>query len=74
MIASEVSDVASFADKRTVLLGSMEESVIAEAMNAVREKTGNLAINNAFDYRKYQERASKWATVILNGGGKYAAR
>ena len=74
VIASEVSDVASFANKNTVLLDSLEESVIAEAMNVTREKAGNLAINNTFDYRKYQERASKWETVILNGGGNDAAR
>lgn len=74
MIASNVSDIASFANEKAILLDSLDEIKIAEAMMQVREMTINTAVNNTFDYRNYQDRLSQWTTAILNGGGNDAGK
>ena len=66
IIASEVSDVASFANMNTVLLDSLEERIITEVMSVIREKNGSKAINNTFDYKKYDQQTSVWIKNILS--------
>ena len=74
MIASNVSDVASFANGKVILLGSLDESKIADAMKQVKETTAKTEINDTFDYRNYQNGLSQWAAAILNGGGNDAGK
>ena len=74
MIASNVSDVASFANGKVILLGSLDESKIADAMKQVKETTAKTEINDTFDYRNYQNGLSQWTTAMLNGGGNDAGK
>jgi glycosyltransferase involved in cell wall biosynthesis len=74
MIASKVSDVASFADKNATLIGSPNEGEIAEAMKIRSAKSEKNLVNKVFDYRNYQDRLSQWTTAILNGGGTDAGK
>ena len=74
MIASNVSDVSSFANDNVILIESLDEIKIAEAMKKAKETTGKTDINNTFDYRNYQNGLSQWAAAILNGGGNDAGK
>ena len=74
MIASKVSDVALFADENVVLIDSLNEGKIAEAMNKIKEQFETKAINKTFDYRNYQGGLSQWTTEILKGGGPNAGK
>ena len=74
MVASNVSDIASFADEKVILLDSLDESRIADAIKHMKEKKTNIAVNNTFDYRNYQDGLSQWTTAMLNGGGNDAGK
>ena len=74
MIASRVSDVASFANDNTIFIDSLYEHKIAEAMKQIKEQSESKEINKTFDYRNYQDRLSQWTTAILNGGGSNAGK
>ena len=74
MIASKVSDVASFANENTIIIVSLDEYRIAEAMKQIKEQSESKEINKTFDYRNYQDRLSQWTTAILNGGGSNAGK
>lgn len=72
MIASNVSDVALYADEYTILINSLGDGKIADVLNKMKEPTIKTSIRNRFDYRNYQDRMSHWMTVILIGGGSDA--
>ena len=74
MIASKVSDVAAFVHDNTILIDSLDEHKIAEAMKQIKEQSESKVINKTFDYRNYQDRLSQWTAAILNGGGSNAGR
>ena len=74
MIASKVSDVASFANENTIIIVSLDEYRIAEAMNKIKKQSENGAISKTFDYRNYQDRLSQWTAATLNGGGNNAGK
>ena len=74
MIASRVSDVASFADNNMILIDSPDESKITDAMKQIKEQSESKVINKTFDYRNYQNMLSQWTAAILNGGGSNAGK
>lgn len=74
MIASKVSDVAEFADKNAMLIGSPNVGEIAEAMKIRSAKSEKNLVNKVFDYRNYQDRLSQWTAATLNGGGTDAGK
>lgn len=74
MIASKVSDVASFANDNTIFTDSLDEHKIAEAMKQIKKQSESKVINKTFDYRNYQDRLSQWTAAILNGGGSNAGK
>ena len=74
MIASRVSNVASFADEKVILLDSLDKSKIIDSMKRVKETTVKTEISDTFDYRNYQNGLSQWAAAILNGGGNDAGK
>lgn len=74
MIASKVSDVASFANGNTLIIDSLDEYRIAEAMNKIKKQSESGAISKTFDYRNYQDRLSQWTDATLNGGGTDAGK
>ena len=69
MIASRVSDVASFADNNMILIDSPDESKIVDAMKSRKAKAEKNLIRKTFDYKNYQDSLSQWTAAILNGGG-----
>lgn len=74
VIASKVSDVASFAGENVLLLDSLYEEKISKVMQFGRKKAITNKINTTFDYRNYRKRLSQWAALILNGGGNNAGK
>lgn len=74
MIASKVSDVASFANENTIIIDSLDEYRIAEAMNKIKKQSESGAISKTFDYRNYQDRLFQWTAATLNGGGTNAGK
>lgn len=60
--------------ENVLLLDSLYEEKISKVMQFGRKKAITNKINTTFDYRNYRKRLSKWAALILNGGGNNAGK
>ena len=69
IITTNVSDIDEHKNDRVIIIDSLKEDEILNAMDSIRNnKFKENKLNNTFDYRNYEKEIAEWLRRVLNGG------
>lgn len=68
VITTNVSDIKTYENEKTIILDSVNTEVIGAAMEAMKNKTyAKKNMKNTFDYRQYETEAVTWLNCVIYG-------
>ena len=68
LLATNVSDIRSFAGKNVTILDRTDEQTFAAAMRKMKTHAVCGHIDNTFDFRNYRQDVSRWLEDVINMG------
>lgn len=68
LLATNVSDISSFAGENVTILDPMDEKAYSEAMRQMKTVSVTRQINKTFDFRRYRQETSRWLEDMINRG------